>query len=742
MRDDRKHPPRAAAVRHLTLALGGLTLAAAPVLAQETGTAQGDLTLAPIVVEADKTPQTGTAVSPRNGAAVTTETTRKTLDAAQVQSFADLGQSVDAGVSYDAGSRSVALRGLSENRVLTTIDGVPIPWLDDGARGVQGGATSFDFNMLSALDIVRGGDSSLTGSGALAGAVALKTLEPEDVLTDGKTFGGISKITTDSSTQSWGVNQAVAGRFGRTTYLVQGGYGQGHATDNRGTIGGTGASRTEPDPADTRGRNLLVKLRRDIGGGQVLGVTAESYDSTVNTDVLSQVGPTYSDYAETDRVTRQRLSFSYDATGRFFDTAHVAFYLQRLQLETVTEATRLTSPAGQYDRDDTLGQRAAGLTGNLTRDVTVAGLTHTLLLAFDAQLRTTSQYAGGFDTCPAVPAPYSTCSFLHTNQSDMPNSAGATLGLALQDTIALAGGSVRLIPGLRYDYYRETPQETAAYSANPTVSGLPAESSGGRLSPKLRAEWDVGPKTLLYAQVAQGFRAPSATELYLRYGGSGTYLVMGNPALKPETVTGLDLGARFGDTRLGGRLSLFDNYYRNFIDQVSVTPAQAGVPAGTYPFGITQYVNRAHVHIYGAELSGQWAFAPDWSARASVAYAQGKDTDLDQALNSVAPLKGVLALAYTRPTWGADVALVLAAARNEVEDPSSDLNKMPGYGIVNLGAWWEPPQAEGVRVQAAITNVFNKTYWDLMDVADSSTRPKAYYTAPGRTLKIAMTYRF
>ncbi|WP_154587752.1 TonB-dependent receptor plug domain-containing protein, partial [Bordetella pertussis] len=56
------------------------------------------------------------------------------------------------------------IRGLDENRVVTRIDGIRLPWLDDGARGIQGGLNAVDFNTLSRLDVVRGADSSAAGS--------------------------------------------------------------------------------------------------------------------------------------------------------------------------------------------------------------------------------------------------------------------------------------------------------------------------------------------------------------------------------------------------------------------------------------------------------------------------------------------------------------------------------------------------------------------------------------------------
>ena len=60
--------------------------------------------------------------------------------------------------------------------MLTRVDGIRLPWLDDGARGVKGGLEAVDFNSLSRLDIVRGADASAGGSGAISGMADLLSL--------------------------------------------------------------------------------------------------------------------------------------------------------------------------------------------------------------------------------------------------------------------------------------------------------------------------------------------------------------------------------------------------------------------------------------------------------------------------------------------------------------------------------------------------------------------------------------
>ncbi|HEX5935410.1 MAG TPA: TonB-dependent receptor plug domain-containing protein, partial [Pseudorhizobium sp.] len=226
--------------RNLLLACTALAaLSTTPVLAQEQ--AAEETVLPTIVVKGKRVavPAGDVADTP-----LASKTTAEEIEANQITSLEDLGRSLEPGVSFNRNSRSVNIRGLEQNRVLTSIDGIPIPYLQDGARDADGGADSFDFSSLSTIDIVRGADSSRAGSGALGGAVVLRTLEPEDLIGEGRDWGGVAKTIYDSEDQSFGGSAAVAKRFENTSILFQGGYRRGHERDNQGDVGGYSTTRS------------------------------------------------------------------------------------------------------------------------------------------------------------------------------------------------------------------------------------------------------------------------------------------------------------------------------------------------------------------------------------------------------------------------------------------------------------------------------------------------------------------
>jgi hemoglobin/transferrin/lactoferrin receptor protein len=685
---------------------------------------------------------------------LTTRVTREELDQKQVSDFSDI-QRLAPGVSFNPNNGSFNVRGLDRQRVLTTIDGIRVPWLDDNTRGVQGGVASFDFDSLSAIDVIKGSDSSVFGSGGLGGVVALRTLEPEDLIEPGNTFGGITRGRYDSRDDSWTGDQALAGRFDNTFFLIQGGYRAGHETDNQGDIGGLGPDRTEPDPADYDRTNLLVKLKQHIDGGHVFGITGERYFKDKDIDNLSADPADYEQPgAQKEEVLkRERISahYSYDGGGAI-DAADFVAYWMRQELQDNFDGERVfvppvpfgdVAPSGPYSRYSSLEQTAYGASGSALKLFDTGTVGHAVSFGGEIFATETTQYSAGFDNCPD-PIPFRpfpvTCAFLHTNQADMPDTDGAAVGLFVQDEIAFADGTIRVTPGIRYDWYEFTPKDSPEYQANANSSnGLPPGSSDDAISGKLRVEGDLNSDVILYGQWAQGFRAPTATELYLDYGGTGSYLVLGNPDLKPETSNGFELGTLLGDKEFGATVAAFYNRYENFIDEIQIAPPAPPYPAG----GIRQTINRANVEIYGAEFTSHYKDESGWHTWGQFGAYVGQDLDTGEHLNSVPAAKAVVGIGYAQEFWGADLILTAAAARDDVEFAGAET---PSYQTADLTAWWSPRQFEGLTVRAGVFNIFDETYYpDAFDPAQGgpgTARPKEYYSEPGRNFRVSATYKF
>ena len=717
-------------LRASLLACTALAAFSIPVIAFAQDAEDGAVELGTIVVKGKRVPAGSVEDTP-----LATQTTAKEIAQKDITSLDDLGNTTEPGVSWVAETQSVNIRGLEEDRVLTTIDGIPIPYLSDGVRASYGGANTYDFSSLSSVDILRGGDSSRAGSGALGGAVLLRTLEPEDLIGGGQNFGGVAKATFDGKDQSIGGSAAIAKKIENTSILFQGSYKKGHESKTGGDIGGYGANRTKADPEEYDQRNILFKIRQDLEGGHQIGLTAEHFNFDSTTNLKSEQGSSYAqdDYDNLVDNTRNRVSldYSYEAIAEdsLISSAFATLYWQHTERQEGTDGERLTDPKGGYGRISTNEEQAFGFAGFVNSDFVTGDLSHRLTMGGDFSFATTTQIQVGHDTCDVTYV--SNCAFYHNNQADMPETDAAKLGLYMEDRIEVGQTGLTVTPGIRFDWYDYNPKETAGYENNSGYAGLPDGQSDWQLSPKLRAAYQVRPDVELFAQFAMGFKAPNVTQLYVNYDNAPFYRSFGNSDLEAETSYGFELGANLGDEDFGGRITAFTTRYKNFIDTDTVTTAG-------YAFGSIEYFNRDKVRISGVEVRAHKTFTSGFNLHGSVAYAYGEDIDTGELLASVAPLKGIFGVGFEQETWGADASLIASAA---VDNDSTASSKPDGYGIVNLTGWWEPEQFQGLRLQAGVYNVFDKTYFDALEVKEASTLSDLY-SESGRYFKVSLTQRF
>jgi hemoglobin/transferrin/lactoferrin receptor protein len=677
-----------------------------------------------------------------------TEVTSKQLEEKQVTNFDDIGRSVDAGVNYSRADAGFNLRGLSGPRILTTIDGIPIPYISNSSRqgafalsNANGGGDTFDFDSLSSLDIVRGADSSKGGSGMLGGAIVLNTLEPEDLIPEGRDWGAIVKSTYDSEDRSISGSAAAAKKIGNTSILFQGGYRKGHERDNVGDNDSYGRFRTEADPADFDQHNLLFKLRQDLEGGHRIGLTAERFRRDLQTDLREQqgTGRTYmiGNYDGRELRDRDRVSLDYDyeaqSSDAFFSSARATLYWLDLKKEAGSKGRTAANVA--YGRNNEIENESWGFSGTATKDFEYSGLSHSVRVGLDASVSSWSQYSSAL--CPTP----TTCPALN-NQAEVPDVDSQNLALTFEDKIEIGNTGFALTPGFRFDWFNYNPSTGGGFASNTGLSrfGELRDRTEAGLSPKLLATYDLTPDVQLYAQLAVGFRAPTVDELYSRfYNPTGRYAQLGNPDLEPEIGRGIEIGANFDTDGFTGRVAAFHTRYQNFIEtQQNYNPVTN--------FTEFNYLNVSSASISGLEANLVKTFDNGINLHTSLAYVYGRNDDTKERLRSVAPFKAIVGGGWSNDNYGFDLSSTLSSQMPGNDDAQTSFDA-PGYGIVDLTAWWTPEQMKGLRVQGGVYNIFDQEYYNALAVRDlnlglASSQPQEWYSEPGRTFKISISKIF
>ena len=215
--------------------------------------------------------------------------------------------------------------------------------------------------------------------------------------------------------------------------------------------------------------------------------------------------------------------------------------------------------------------------------------------------------------------------------------------------------------------------------------------------------------TTIELALALNSRAPSLVERYLwtplnasaGLADGRTYL--GNLALDPETSFKIGLGL---EKRGKGWKVELTPFYQSVNDYIQGMPL-ARLDASGNP--VLQYQNIDRAELYGFELAGGYDINADFSIDSSISYVRGRNKDTGDDLYRIAPLRGIVDLAYRHESWESHLECVWADAQNHVSNVQGE-SPSPGYGLLNLRL--AKLFAKTLRVEVGVENLLDKRYAD------------------------------
>lgn len=620
----------------LLAALPGATLAAS---------VPGGLELAPITVTATRTPRPADAVP---GAVSVIDA--DAIEGRQAGSLDDLLQDLP-GVATAGGPRGLGetpvIRGLDDSRILITLDGVR-----QNFRSGHKGVFFIDPELLKTVEVYRGPNSALYGSGALAGQIALTTRDAADLLAPGQAAGGRLKAGWESAAAGWSVGAAAYGRPAADLDLLA--WHSRRDGDDLRLGGGETLARSAE-----RSANTLVKLAW-APAGQRLDFTVLDFRQAARVPS----NPAADSAIIVDRDTDQRsyrLGYRLSAPQQPWLDLSVLAYRNELDIAE----DRLDRPRLDALRFET--------TGFDIHNHSALGPAQVLSYGLEAY-RDRQRGRRNGSVFP-----------------EFPDAEAGLLGVYLQDQIQL--GDWSLVPGLRYDRYRLEAERDAAANRE------------SRLTPRLGVTWRARDGLSFYGAYAQGFRAPALSELFV----SGSHFpgnsFVPNPDLKPERADNAELGVRWrgdnllreGDS-LRAELAVFSMEVEDFIEQ------QVDFRAGT-----TTVFNVADAELWGLEAELGYR-GPHLELGLGLTRVRGEDSADGRPLASLNPDSLVLRAGYRLPGTGLRLGWRGRFVR-AMERVPEGMPATPGYGVNDLLLGWQPGAGlEGLRLELAVYNLADKRY--------------------------------
>lgn len=660
----------------------------------------------------------------------------------QATSVADALEDIP-NVDVRGGSRSIAqkpnIRGLSDNRVVQVIDGVRQNF-DLAHRG----SYFLPMSLIQEIEVIKGPSSSLWGSGALGGVVAMRTPNALDLLKNNDKFGVKIRQGYQTANNLSEKDVSVFAANDKFDVLISGFYnnadnlrtGRGNKLNNTAykQFGGLAkfgwqindANRVELSHRETRFKQTAPgnnEVENELTNEQIKDQINEFHGPSNSFPPInrkpSEISEFYSkvktrfgsvSYLSDQQIPDQSTVFNYYLTpdNPYLNT-HIALYnnktieKEQRKVSGVKDQTKLTTRGINLRNSSELSHISFVYGVDYMRDKirTERGTNNK-----DAQFR-----------------------------ADPYNANSNTTGVYLIAHIPLFGEKLLLSPSVRYDHY-DTSSKTVKYKDN-------------HLSPATKLTWKVTNWLDFSAKYNEAFRAPSMQERFVsgsHFGANlaGKYAVnkfVANPNLRPETAKNKEITANLHFDSLfkqGDKFKIEATYFRNdvkdFINLKIFNDANTSTSAnGAFLPTKSQYQNITNARLSGIELQAQYQ-TERLTLFTNYGSTKGRDKDSGEALSNIAASKiGVgadYALVKDKFTVGATITHY--AAQHRV--PKDHAVTYPSYILTDLRATYAPLKGEwkNLRLDFALENLFDRKYQPAFSLIEGT----------GRNAKISAVYSF
>ncbi|HHF4964420.1 TPA: heme/hemopexin-binding protein HxuC [Haemophilus influenzae] len=651
-------------------------------------------------------------------------------------------------VDIRGGSRSIAqkpnIRGLSDNRVVQVIDGVRQNF-DLAHRG----SYFLPMSLIQEIEVIKGPSSSLWGSGALGGVVAMRTPNALDLLKNNDKFGVKIRQGYQTANNLSERDVSVFAANDKFDVLISGFYnnadnlrtGRGNKLNNTAykQLGGLAKFGWQINDA-----NRVELSHRETRFKQTAPSNNEVENELTNEQITDQINK----FHGPNNAFPKRPSPSQSETSKFYSGVKTRLgsvsYLTDQQIpDQSTVFNYYLTPDNPY-----LNTHIA-LYNNKTIEKEqrkVSGVKdQTKLTTRGINLRNSSElshisFVYGVDYMrDKISTERGTNSSDAQFRADPYNANSNTTGVYLIAHIPLFGEKLLVSPSVRYDHY-DTSSKTVKYKDN-------------HLSPATKLTWIVTNWLDFTAKYNEAFRAPSMQERFVSGAHFGADIAglkqanrfVANPNLRPETAKNKEITANLHFDSLfkqGDKFKIEATYFRNdvkdFINLKIFNDANANKNTNKNANGAllptkSQYQNITNARLSGIELQAQYQ-TERLTLFTNYGSTKGKDKDSGEALSNIAASKigvGVnYALVKDKFTVGATVTHY-AAQRRVPKDHSVTY---PSYILTDLRATYAPLKGEwkNLRLDFALENLFDRKYQPAFSLMEGT----------GRNAKISAVYSF
>lgn len=594
----------------------------------------------------------------------------------------------------------INIRGLSRQNVVTLIDGNRIETATNHAAGLS----LIDMFDIQRIEVIKGGVSSLYGTGATGGVVNVFTKIPSysarlninaNIVSGYNSVnqGGIGNLTLAASSNIWYMKLSGSLRSAENTKTPQGIMPNSHFRDNYlSALAGF-------KPFD----NQELKISFQKFGGEDIGIPG---------------GRTFPQTASARYLLAERKMYSaeYRLISLFPSLLNtsIKYFYQEIQrsVELKPNPTTTALPRATHKTNGAIFQTNWLINNN-----------NQLAAGIDFWQRT---YNGFRETIVKT----STTTRI-TADYPVPNSKYMSTGFFAQNESHQLDNKLSVTVGGRLDLIKVTNEETrnpAFVNTNGVVSYPPqnplASFSAGEYNDK---SWS-GNIGVLYSfmhnfevtfNYAHAFRSPVLEERF-QYINLGGDVYLGNPNLESERGNFIDVGFRIWSNVISLKTNFFFNSFSNLVvDKPLIVDS------------LYQKANVGKARLYGFDLGLEYQILSKVSSYVSTSFVRGEDTETKTDLPQIPPLNARIGVKSQLIDY---ISLELVSSLFAKQNKTAFGEKAtPGYVLFDFYISSQPIDFNVMKLKlsAGVENIFDKQYRNHL-----STNRGQILSEPGRNFFI------
>ncbi|MDN2667630.1 TonB-dependent receptor [Vibrio sp. 14N.309.X.WAT.E.F5] len=609
---------------------------------------------------------------------------------------------VDGNARY---SRKVFVRGMEDKFSVVTIDGAR----QEGQLFHHSGDQAIDPAMLKRAEIELGGNSALSGSGAINGSFSYETKDPSDLLKPGESIGARVKTSYQTAYERFATNVAVYAKvndklqfMGIANYSEDGDLhipDQKAVTSKQGELK-SGLAKVVFIPNDANEFKLTFNRYSDGGKRQLSGEKAGALyaDDEHNYHSLNR-----------DTVT---LQHEYDAGSDLVHLKTNVYYnRQYMDRDALVDTAWDKDANGDWIKDGTIAipDREYNVTtiGGDIRNISWVG-EHELTYGLDGYKA--EQWIDAGDGVYQSGSKQG-----ETKKYGMDGGTVTAYGLYVQDMYEFS--DFRLTTGLRYDVHKLGGVYTGDFD---------------QLSPKFKGEYQTTDNLKLRLGYGRLFKGASLPETLTMKAASDV------DQSDTKAMTGNNYEAGF-DYELTSLLAAdyailgFTAYTYNLDNQMHPTKNNSTL------------ANQYDVEVWGVETVLSYQLDA-LSVYANHSYSDGDQKDLENGKTSHMSKTGIhnfkAGFNYSlnsEVVFGWDSRFVPG---NDYTDEDGEQIKRAGFGTHNIWAAYTPTFAKDLEMNLGVDNLFDKKYAEHTGFGISWGSDKYTSYEAGRNFKASIAYSF